>query len=127
MLEKTAIAAGICILLVTIFASWSPADLRPTTNFGVGLEHVGAFGLLGGCWGFAFPRRALQLLLVLVLIAVVLEAGQIIVPGRHARLIDVATKIAGGGAGVLIAQAISKLAQLRVTSRWQEMVLFRRY
>ena len=113
LLEKLAVGAGTCVLLITIFASWSPPDLRPVTSFSTGwehLEHIAAFGILGGCWGFAFPRRALQLLLALVLIAIVLEVGQFFVPGRHARLIDVATKMAGGGAGILIAQVIRRLA-----------------
>lgn len=109
MLENTAVALGTGVLLITIFASWSPANLRPTTDFGVGWEHIAAFGILGGCWGFAFPRRAFQLLLMLTLTAIVLEAGQFVVPGRHARLIDVATKIAGGAAGILMAYSIHKL------------------
>lgn len=109
VLEKIAVGVGTCVLLITIFASWSPPGLRPVTSFSVGWEHIAAFGILGGCWGFAFPRRALQLLLILALAAVVLEAGQIFVPGRHARLIDVVTKIAGGGAGILIAQVVRGL------------------
>lgn len=115
-----AVGIGVCVLLVTIFASWSSIGLRPTTSFNVGSEHIVAFGLLGGCWGFAFPRRALRLLLILALTAIVLEAGQILVPGRHARLIDVATKIAGGSAGVLagalIAQAVRRITQRRDAS-----------
>lgn len=111
MLEKTAVGIGTCVLLVTIFASWSPPGLRPVTSFSVGWEHIAAFGIMGGCWGFAFPRRTFQLVLVLMLAAIILEAGQIIVPGRHARLIDVATKIAGGGAGAIVAHLIRTLTQ----------------
>jgi hypothetical protein len=120
ILEKVAVGMGVCVLLITIFASWSTIGLRPTTSFSVGSEHIVAFGILGGCWGFAFPRRALQLLLILTLTAIVLEAGQIFVPGRHARLIDVATKIAGGGAGILagilIAQVIRRIVPRRDAS-----------
>lgn len=111
MLEKVAVGLGTCFLLVTIFASWSPPGLRPVTSFSVGWEHIAAFGILGGCWGFAFPRRTFQLMLLLVMTAIILEVGQIVVPGRHARLIDVATKIVGAGVGTLIALLIRTIAQ----------------
>jgi hypothetical protein len=113
-LERLAIGAGLCVLLITGFATWSPPDLRPVTTFGVGWEHGVAFGLLGGCWGFAFPRRAIQVTLVLVLAAIILEVGQNFVPGRHARVIDAATKIAGGCAGIVLAQFVRRLASRRL-------------
>ena len=109
IVEGAAIGAGILVLLATVYASWSPPGLRPVTNFSVGWEHIAAFGLIGASWGFAFPRRALQVVLVIVVIALILEAGQMVVPGRHARLIDVATKIAGGGAGVILGHLVRRM------------------
>lgn len=119
--EKIAIGMGTCILLITVFASWSPPGLRPVTTFSVGWEHIAAFGLLGTCWGYAFPRRAAQLMLLLILAAIVLEIGQFFVPGRHARLIDAATKIAGGGGGILIAHLVRRLATRAAWRRKTEL------
>jgi VanZ family protein len=108
MIQRIAAVAGVIALLITIFATLSPIELRPTTDLGVGGEHILAFAAIALCFGVAFPKRIGTVVLVMLALAICLEFGQVLVPGRHARVIDVVTRLFGSGVGLAIAWAISR-------------------
>lgn len=95
-----AVVAGVLSLAFVAFATLSPIELRPTTELGLGWEHLAAFAVIAAFLAFAFPKRVWQILLFVVLTAILLEIAQLYVPGRHARWIDGATKIFGSLIGV---------------------------
>jgi len=97
------------ILAAIAFSTFSPIQLRPQTGHVV-LERVFAFAALGAAFGIGYPRRLTLAAGVTVLAAIGLEAGQLLIPGRHARLIDAGEKLAGGLIGLAIAAAALALA-----------------
>jgi VanZ family protein len=92
-----------------------PATHRPVTVIGHGLEHVGVFLLLGLAFGLGYPRRLWAVLRGLVVYCLTVEAIQIAVPGRHARLSDLLINAASALMGVAIAVVL-----VRVWERWRE-------
>jgi hypothetical protein len=108
MYHKLVATAAWLSLAFIVFATLSPIDLRPQVA-GVGLERFGAFAVTGVLFGLAYPRR-LAFVIVLVLCgACTLELVQLITPDRHGRLPDLFVKLAGGSAGILIAQFWNRL------------------
>jgi VanZ family protein len=91
-----------------IVLSLLPGDLRPNihpfeiTQF----EHVSAYIVTGAALALGYadlgPRFRSQCLigLFLMILAAILEASQIWIPGRHARVIDWAAGAFGGWVGI---------------------------
>lgn len=88
-----------------IFATLCPIGLRPHLA-GANSERMGAYFVLGFLLALTFRRRWLQVTLAVVLLALALEAAQLLVPGRDARLADATIKALGGlmgsGAGFAV-------------------------
>jgi hypothetical protein len=82
------------------YSTLSPLAMRPHMGSWVQVERFGAFGLLGLMFAIAHPRRVLPVLSVILAAAVGLELTQMLSADRHARLIDLAVKMAGAGCGV---------------------------
>ena len=117
------------VLAFIAFASLSPLDLRPQLTktesaLVVMIEHVGAFGVLGILFFVSYPDRPRVVCLVVFGSAIAFELAEILLPDRHARLVDALEKIVGGGAGILLGFALwplltsaggtfSKIGQLR--------------
>ena len=117
------------ILAFIAFASLSSLDLRPQLTktesaLVVMIEHVGAFGVLGILFFVSYPDRPRVVCLVVFGSAIAFELAEILLPDRHARLVDALEKIVGGGAGILLGVALwplltsaggtfSKIGQLR--------------
>ena len=115
--NRLAAILGWLILAAIAFSTFSPIQLRPQTGHVV-LERVLAFAALGAAFGVGYPRRLALAAGVTVLAAIGLEAGQLLIPGRHARLIDAGEKLAGGMIGLAIAAAALALAaRLHAPSR----------
>ena len=102
------VAAWACLFFIA-FATLSPAHLRPALTASqpfpvVILERVGAYAVLGFLFSMSYPRRYRFVFAIVFGSAIVLEFLQMIIPDRHARIIDVAEKLAGGGIGILSAR-----------------------
>lgn len=71
-----------------------PVSLRPTTEAPPDAERGFAFALLGGtiAIGYSRHRDLLIAILLAVIFAALLEAGQNFVPGRHGRMHDFVIK-----------------------------------
>ncbi|MBN9600162.1 MAG: VanZ family protein [Afipia sp.] len=108
MLRKIfAIAAWLSLAFI-VFATLSPAGLRPQVA-PAGLERMTAFALTGLFFGLAYPRRRALVVALVLCSACVLELAQLITPERHGRLSDLLVKLAGGVAGILVAQGLNRL------------------
>ncbi|MQW54660.1 VanZ family protein [Sinorhizobium meliloti] len=88
------------LLGVIAYSTLSPLDLRPHMGSSVQIERFGAFGLTGLMFAIAYPRHVLAVLAAMLAAAIGLELTQMLAADRHARLIDLAVKIAGAGCGV---------------------------
>ena len=108
MINKLAAVSAWILLAALAFVTVSPISLRPQTGH-VFLERFLAFAALGAAFGVGYPRRMPFAVAVTVLAAIGLEAAQLLVPGRHARVIDAGEKLAGGLVGLAIAAAFLAL------------------
>jgi VanZ family protein len=104
MINKLAAVSAWILLAALAFVTLSPISLRPETGH-VFLERFLAFAALGATFGIGYPRRMRFAVAVTVLAAIGLEAAQLLMPGRHARIIDAGEKLAGGLTGLAIAAA----------------------
>ncbi len=88
-----------------VFATLCPIGLRPHLA-SANQERIGAYFVLGFLFAMTFRRHWKLVAFTVALIAVGLEAGQLLVPGRDARVADAVVKALGGllgsGAGNLV-------------------------
>ena len=99
------LATASCYVAVAVLAA-VPAQLRPHVPAASDkIEHILAFLVLGALTTIAGTRRmsARRLVGVLVAYAVILELGQMFIPGRDASVMDMAASSAGAILGVTLA------------------------
>jgi len=111
-LRILAYVCAVALVLLTIV----PADDRPVTGIQHDIEHFGAFMLPGLLFGFAFEKRTLWLLLGAVWFCLALEAMQIPLSTRHARLEDALVDSLAMCIGVLVGR-LAKSQLLRFQAR----------
>jgi VanZ family protein len=89
-------AAFIIGMIAVVTLSLVPARVAPSL-FNDKLEHLIAYALLGLVGGLAFPtwRATLWMIALLPLLAVALELGQKLSPGRSTEIADAAVSGAG--------------------------------
>lgn len=109
-------AAAWALLVFIIYATLTSLERRPELTdarfckaFLTLLERIGAYGILGLLFHFAYPRQLMFVSLLVSGSAVILEILQIFIPDRDARVLDALEKLAGGVAGILAAKAILAL------------------
>jgi VanZ family protein len=108
---RTLKAVGWLCVGLLVWLSWIPAELQIRTGIAGQIEHAIAYCGTGAILAFAYqePRRW-QISAALVVLAGVLEIGQLWVPGRTSQLIDFAASSVGAVVGVLMGRvAISAL------------------
>ena len=85
-----------------IILSVVPADERPTTGFGQGIEHFAAFGVIAGVFAVSYRFTLLQFLLMALLFCGGIELLQIPLPTRHARVSDFVTDLLGSSVAICL-------------------------
>jgi hypothetical protein len=105
MLNKLISAAAWACLVFIAFATLVPLHSRPaltgTEPFSIVLlERVVAFAVLGLLFSIGYPGRYRFIFVMVFGSAIVLEALQIFVPDRDARVLDAIEKLVGGGIGI---------------------------
>ncbi len=87
-----------------IYATLVPGHLRPTIQ-GVGpdCDRFAAYAVASALMILAYPRHAIRIGLVMVMVAIVLEVAQLATPDRDARVVDTLIKIAGALVGTGVA------------------------
>jgi hypothetical protein len=111
-LRSSAAVLGTMILVVVIFATLSPNDLRPRTGGSADVERFLAFAALSGTFVFAYPRRCRLVLCLILVGGGALEAIQLVIPDRHGTFADFATKALGSIAGTVIVTTLDQIARL---------------
>ncbi|HTX50343.1 MAG TPA: hypothetical protein VME40_13240 [Caulobacteraceae bacterium] len=106
MIQKLAAVVAWTLLAYIVFVTLSPIALRPRTGH-VFAERFLAYAALGLAFSVAYPKRSGWVVVVVALAAILPEAAQTLVPGRHARMLDGAEKLAGGMTAVVVA-AVSR-------------------
>jgi hypothetical protein len=87
------------LLAGIVFSTLSPIWLRPESGLPANDERFVAFLVLSFVFTLAYPHRLLRVVLVVVVVATALEALQLVMPTRDARLHDLIVKLVGGGLG----------------------------
>ncbi|KQP72164.1 VanZ family protein [Methylobacterium sp. Leaf112] len=98
------------LLAALIFATLAPIGLRPVSGAPVGVERFGAFAALGFLFAYGYPQRRWEVLALVTLAGAGLEALQMIEATRHGRMGDFLVKGAGGGFGVAMAMALTRVS-----------------
>jgi hypothetical protein len=99
-LAKIAAWAGIGFI---VYATLVPRGMRPTFGLGevgVNYERFAAYAVASAVLALAYPRHPVRVGIFIIAIAIVLEFGQLAIPGRDARALDTLVKVAGGFAGI---------------------------
>ena len=104
------LAATICLALI-VYATLTKIAGKPTlmshrAYWVVAIERFGAYGLLGCLLSFLLSGRFAVSIVLVVGVAIVLEAAQALIPSRDPSMVDVIQKSAGGITGVLLAQIV---------------------
>lgn len=105
LLRVVAWALLIGLLVVTL----EPDQFRPVSTLPLQWEHALAVALIGFVFALAYPRHIIAVSLVVLGATVLLELLQLVTPTRHGRLVDVAFKLAGGGAGLFLGYIVNRL------------------
>jgi VanZ family protein len=94
---------GLAWLLLAAIAVLSlvPPLLRPVTEMPHTFEHFGIFALCGWAYGTGYRSGHLFQAAALVVFCGLIELLQLMVPGRHARMIDFVVDAAASCVGVL--------------------------
>ena len=93
------------------FMTLGPASLRPVLTGDAALDRFIGFLLAGIVLGLAYPSRRARAALGLITVAAVLEAGQLVAPGRDASLLDALIKAGGGVVGIAVTSAAWPVGQ----------------
>jgi VanZ family protein len=91
-----------------VFATWGPQSLRPHLG-DAQLERFGAYFVTAGAFVFAYLRRPWTIAVAAVAVAVLLEVGQLFIPGRDAGVPDAIAKALGGLSGAAVAAAAARI------------------
>jgi VanZ family protein len=94
---------------IIAFLSLVPPGLRPETGAPHNLEHFAIFALTGLAFGLGYDRRHLRIAFFLVAFSAAIEIGQLIAPGRHARLSDFLVDALAMSLGVLAADLMIRV------------------
>lgn len=95
------ISWGIAIAILTL--SLVPADLRPETGAPRLLEHSFIYVAFGVAFGLGYSRKQGLLVIFFLTFVAVVEAAQLFVPSRHARVSDFLVDAVGAYIGLLAA------------------------
>ncbi|MGF7159267.1 VanZ family protein [Rhodoligotrophos appendicifer] len=91
-------------------ATLSPLRDRPHIHaLGGNGEHFIAFAAVTILFSLAYPKRTLEIAVLMTSLVFGLEFAQLVTPDRHARLMDAMVKFAGGLSGLLAAHALPML------------------
>ena len=88
-----------------------PPSLRLVTSASHSVEHFATFVITGLAFGLAYQFRHAHQAIYLVAFAGAVEAAQLWVPGRHARIADFIVDAISACTGVLIAWITVKAAR----------------
>jgi hypothetical protein len=102
------------LLIGLAFVTIAPIEFRPVTPLPVQLERALALAVIGFVFAIAYPRHVVLVTIVVLGSTALFEALQVLEPSRHGRMVDLAVKIVGGGAGIVVGQIVSMVRAKRL-------------
>ena len=117
MIQKLSRGVAWLILLAIVSVTVVPPTLRPTTPTPHIIEHAAAFFVNAIAFSVGYPQRELVLSIGAVLFCAGIEAVQLFVPGRHARLSDFLVDAAAAVAGIFVAQFVIGMLEITPKAR----------
>jgi hypothetical protein len=93
------------LIVVTI----GPIGWRPVSPLPTQLERAAALAIIGFIFALAYPRHLMLVAALLLGATALLEALQLLEPGRHGRILDLVVKLAGGGCGFALGWLLIRL------------------
>jgi VanZ family protein len=112
-MRRLGAAIGWFLTFVIVVLSVVPPSERPTTGTPSNFEHFAIYLLTGVAFGIGHWNRPWIVALGLIAFSGSIEAVQLWIPGRHARLSDFVIDSAAACAGVGVAMIAQKLIQHR--------------
>jgi nitrate reductase gamma subunit len=109
------IAALAAIAVVTVL-TLGPVDLRAMSPVDPAFDRALAYAVIGFLLILSFPRHPWRVMIGVVALIVLLEAGQGFRPDRHGRVPDVVEKTVGAAAGIAAATGTLWLLRRRRTN-----------
>jgi VanZ family protein len=101
------------LLAFIVFATVSPIEFRPHDILPVDVDRALAFMLMSIAFVVAYPRHFRLCCILLLASAGVIEALQLIAPGRHAQVHDILVKMTGAEAGLVVGWVLLRLIPMR--------------
>jgi VanZ family protein len=108
LIVRTARVFAWVLLATAVVLSVVPPEMRPATGLPHGIEHFAMFFSIGIAMALGYPRRELILCGGLTAFTAALEISQLLVPGRHARLVDFVVDAAAALVGVMIIAVLGR-------------------
>ncbi len=100
--RQAAVLAGLGCIALVVWLSWIPREWEVRTGLAGQIEHVIAYAGTAGLLRLGLgSSRALRVGALLVLLAGILEVGQIWIPGRTAQVVDFLASGSGAILGTL--------------------------
>ena len=100
--------AAWALLGLIAMATLGPLSHRPKMTDDPQVERFLAYALIGGLFGLGHPKRRAMLVVALPCVALLLELGQLLVPGRDFGGRDIVAKSLGAVTGVGIAAILTR-------------------
>jgi VanZ family protein len=110
--ERLCRLAGWLLLAIITVLSVVPPGYRPVTPAPHDVEHMSIFVPAGLAFGLGYERGRLVQVIALITFSAVIEASQLVIPGRHARLSDFIVNALSISIGVGMAALIAGCARL---------------
>ncbi len=105
---------GLAIAILAL--SFVPPDLRPETGAPRFVEHFFIYVAAGTAFGIGYSCKQGVLAMLFLIFAGSIEAAQLFVPGRHARLSDLLVNVLARYIGLL---AVSLVARIRASADYR--------
>lgn len=100
------VSPWVSLVLVAV-ATLSPLTLRPHVS-AAHVEHLAAYVFIGFLFGLIYPRQMFFNCVVVLGTATLLETLQLLTPDRHGRIEDLAFKLAGAIAGIVVGKIAAR-------------------
>ena len=100
------------LFAIAVFLTLAPPAFRPATGLQRQLEHFLAFFLLGLLFGTGYRHNRFAMACLGVMITALLEALQLLVPGRHAYFSDFAANTVGTCVGFFVSASLEWARQV---------------
>lgn len=104
------------LFFAAVVLSIVPPQYRPVSGLPSWVEHGVFFTIAGWVFALAYPRSGLTLCAFGILFAALLEAVQLYMPGRHARLGDFLIDAIAMLIGILLSRLLDRMRLRKSTS-----------